>query len=46
MAKVNTKRRSVIIAQLVELSRNGWANARVSDWKPLEDELARIDGGR
>jgi hypothetical protein len=39
-------RRSEIIRQLCELSRNGWANARPCDYEPLERELREIEGGR
>lgn len=37
------KRRSSIIKELSDLSRNGWANAHEADWKPLEDELNQIN---
>lgn len=37
------KRRSELIKQLSDLSRNGWANAMEYDYKPLEKELAEID---
>lgn len=43
MAKNQAKRRSEIIRQLSELSRNGWENARPSDYQPLERELSEID---
>lgn len=36
------KRKSVIISQLVELSRNGWANAKPEDYLPLEKELKKF----
>jgi len=35
------KRRSIIIGQLCELSRNGWENAKPYDYEPLEQELKR-----
>lgn len=38
-----TKRRREIVAQLAELSRNGWENARPCDYEPLEQELADLD---
>jgi hypothetical protein len=37
------KRRSEIIKQLSDLSRNGWAGALECDYKPLEKELAELD---
>ena len=33
------KRRSIIIGQLCDLSKNGWANAKPCDYEPLEREL-------
>lgn len=38
------KRRSEIIKMLSELSRNGWEAAKEYDYKPLERELAAIEG--
>ena len=37
------KRRSDIIKQLSDLSRNGWANAHPCDYEPLEAELRELD---
>lgn len=37
------KRRTQIIKELSDLSRNGWANARPCDYEPLERELTAID---
>lgn len=39
------KRRAEIIRQLCELSRNGWRDAKPSDYEPLERELREIDNG-
>jgi hypothetical protein len=39
-------RRSVIVAELSKLSRNGWANARPVDYQPLEAELRAINARR
>ena len=36
-------RRSEIISMLSDLSRDGWANARATDWKPLEAELDNLN---
>lgn len=36
------QRRSAIIKQLAELSRNGWANAKPYDYEPLEAELRAL----
>lgn len=44
MSKAQRERRRAIIAQLVELSRKGWANARPTDYEPLERELREIEG--
>lgn len=41
-----SKRRSVIIAELSRLSRDGWRGARPEDYRPLEAELAEIDRRR
>lgn len=35
-------RKSAIITQLSDLSRNGWANATPYDYEPLERELNRL----
>lgn len=37
------KRRSEIIRQLSELSRDGWVNAKPIDYLPLEAELRRLE---
>jgi hypothetical protein len=36
------KRKTAIIAELSNLSRNGWANAKSVDYAPLERELREI----
>jgi hypothetical protein len=36
-------RRSQIIKELSDLSRNGWALARPFDYEPLERELRALD---
>jgi hypothetical protein len=36
------ERRRKIIAQLCELSCNGWRNAKPCDYQPLEAELRRL----
>jgi len=36
-------RRQAIIAQLSEMSRNGWRDAREEDYLALERELREID---
>jgi hypothetical protein len=36
---VSRKRKSEIVRWLSEMSRNGWANARIEDYQPLEREL-------
>lgn len=43
MTKAQRNRRSEIVRQLSELSRNGWENARECDYKPLERELAELE---
>lgn len=43
MTKAQQKRRSELIRQLSELSRNGWASAQEYDYKPLEKELAELE---
>lgn len=43
MTKRDKQRRTEIIRQLAELSRNGWANARPCDYEPLERELREIE---
>jgi hypothetical protein len=43
MKPVNPRRRrSQIISQLCELSRNGWASAKPCDYEPLERELRKL----
>lgn len=42
MTKTQRKRRSEIIRQLSELSRDGWARARYEDYSPLEKELEQL----
>jgi hypothetical protein len=37
------KRRSEIIRELCKLSKNGWADARASDYEPLEKELRELE---
>lgn len=37
------KRRSVIIKELSDMSRDGWKNARPTDYLPLEAELREIE---
>lgn len=37
------KRRSEIVRQLADLSRDGWANARPEDYRELEAELHDLD---
>lgn len=44
MNKAQRKRRSEIIRQLSELSRNGWARARYEDYASLEIELRELEG--
>jgi hypothetical protein len=44
LSRAEKKRRDEIIGQLVELARNGWANARPCDYEPLEKELRKIEG--
>lgn len=39
-------RRSSIVKQLSELSRDGWAGARFEDYAPLEQELRALDARR
>lgn len=36
------KRKAVILKSLSDLSRDGWANARPEDYKPLEKELESL----
>jgi hypothetical protein len=43
LTSAEKKRRDEILSQLVELSRNGWRNARPSDYEPLERELREIE---
>lgn len=43
MTKVQRQRRSFLIKELSDLSRNGWANARPEDYIPLEKELAALE---
>jgi hypothetical protein len=40
------KRRSEIIRELCNLSRDGWANAKPCDYEPLERELRELEKGR
>lgn len=35
-------RKSAIVHQLCDLSRNGWAAARSGDYQPLERELEQL----
>lgn len=42
MTTAKRKRRSEIIRQLANLSRNGWADARSFDYEPLERELREL----
>lgn len=42
LTKKERNRRSLIIAELSRLSRNGWANARPDDYMPLERELSAL----
>ena len=37
------KRRSIIVHQLCEMSREGWKNAKMSDYQPLEAELRTLE---
>ncbi len=37
------KRRSIIVRQLCEMSRNGWKDAKPCDYLPLEAELRTIE---
>lgn len=37
------RRRSVLIHELSNLSRNGWAGARYEDYAPLEAELKELE---
>jgi len=39
MTSKQRKRRSQIITELSNLSRDGWKNARSCDYEPLEAEL-------
>ena len=39
-------RRSFLISQLVELSKDGWRHAKPYDYEPLERELREIDAKR
>lgn len=37
------ERRSIIVRQLCDLSRDGWRHAKPCDYQPLERELRRIE---
>ncbi len=37
------ERRRIIVHQLCEMSRDGWRNAKMSDYQPLEAELRKIE---
>jgi hypothetical protein len=37
------KRRSLVIAELSAMSRNGWENVTSADWKPYEIELLMLN---
>jgi hypothetical protein len=43
MTKKQQARRREIVAQLAELSRNGWASAQPYDYQALERELRQIE---
>jgi hypothetical protein len=43
MTKTQKKRRSAIIRELSNLSKNGWNNARPEDYLPLESELRALE---
>lgn len=43
MTRKQKARRSQIIAELANLSRNGWRDARRCDWEPLEQELRAME---
>ena len=43
MTKYQQARRSAIIAQLCELSRNSWRDAKPCDYLPLEAELRKLE---
>ena len=42
MNKRDAARSSVIIRKLTKMSRNGWRDARPSDYRPLEIELRKL----
>lgn len=43
MTRKQRARRIEIIKALSDLSRGGWANAKASDWEPLEAELRSLE---
>lgn len=46
MTRKDRARRTAIIKELSDLSRDGWASARPCDYEPLERELREIEGRR
>lgn len=43
MTKKQRARRTAIIKQLSELSRDGWKNTKPCDYQPLEAELRQLE---
>jgi hypothetical protein len=41
--KRDAARSRIIISELTKMSRNGWRDARPSDYRPLEAELHKLN---
>ena len=46
LTRTERARRSAIIKELSQLSRDSWSRATSADWQPLERELSALNAKR